>query len=67
MTSFQVSQDQIFEGDNGICLACGAIQYGGIEPDARQYNCDVCGQPHVYGLEEAVLLGRVIPSYDGDE
>jgi len=25
-----------FDDYNGICLACGEIQYGGVEPDARQ-------------------------------
>ena len=32
-----------FDDYNGICLACGEIQYGGVEPDARAYPCESCG------------------------
>ena len=35
----------------GICLACGEEQ-GGCEPDAREYECESCGQRKVYGAEE---------------
>lgn len=37
----------------GICLNCGNEQPA--EPDARNYNCDVCEQPRVYGAEEILL------------
>jgi len=56
---YEVSEDEYHEGCNGICLSCGQIQYGGIEPDARGYECDDCGDFHVYGLEEALMMGRV--------
>lgn len=39
----------------GICLKCGSIAYG-VEPDARNYTCEDCGQPAVYGLEESFFL-----------
>ena len=29
------------------------------EPDAREYQCDECKQPLVYGAEELMLMGRV--------
>ena len=48
-----------FDDYNGICLACGEIHYGGVEPDARRYPCERCGTESVYGLEEALLMGRV--------
>lgn len=35
----------------GFCLACGNEQ-GGCEPDAREYECEACGEEQVYGAEE---------------
>jgi len=58
MERLQVSMDDLWEGRMGICLACGEEHYG-VEPDARRYDCESCGKPEVYGLEEAVLMGRV--------
>lgn len=42
--------------DLGFCIKCGA-EHGGIEPDARQYPCEECGERRVYGAEEILLLG----------
>ena len=42
--------------DHGLCLSCGASQEG-CEPDARNYRCENCGQDHVHGAEEIVLMG----------
>jgi hypothetical protein len=39
----------------GFCLACGA-EAEGVEPDARRYECECCGEPKVYGAEELVLM-----------
>jgi hypothetical protein len=44
----------------GFCLACGQETVGGVEPDARQYTCESCGQPKVYGLEELLIMGLLI-------
>lgn len=41
--------------DAGYCLSCGAFAYG-VEPDARRYACEVCGQETVYGIEEVSLM-----------
>jgi len=38
----------------GFCLSCGNEQ-SGVEPDARKYTCEVCGEPKVYGAEEILL------------
>ena len=38
----------------GFCKACGA-QHDGIEPDARNYTCEECGEDQVFGAEELVL------------
>lgn len=39
----------------GFCLACGADR-DGVEPDARNYRCDECGQMAVFGAEEIMLM-----------
>jgi len=41
---------------HGFCLACGSDQPH-VEPDARKYTCDSCGQHKVYGIEELALMG----------
>lgn len=40
----------------GFCLACGE-EVDGVEPDARGYECEVCGERKVYGAEEVLLMG----------
>jgi hypothetical protein len=55
---FEVDQSD-FDDYNGICLACGEIQYGGVEPDARNYFCEACYELQVFGLEQALLLNRI--------
>ena len=39
----------------GICFACG-IEADAVEPDARRYECEACGEHRVYGCEEAALM-----------
>jgi hypothetical protein len=41
--------------DPGFCIACGC-EAGGVEPDARKYVCESCGEPCVYGAEELAVL-----------
>ena len=56
-----VSEDEFrahCDDNGGYCLACYAEAYG-VEPDARKYECESCGEPKVYGAEECLLLGRV--------
>ena len=38
----------------GFCVACGADAEG-VEPDARRYKCEVCGEKAVYGAEELAM------------
>jgi predicted RNA-binding Zn-ribbon protein involved in translation (DUF1610 family) len=40
--------------DPGFCICCG-LEHLGIEPDARQYECEACGERAVYGCEELLL------------
>jgi hypothetical protein len=39
----------------GFCLACGHEQ-GPVEPDARRYECEECGERQVYGAEEILIM-----------
>lgn len=59
----KISLERIIEAvaeddSRGFCLACGADAYG-VEPDARGYECEECGEPRVYGAEELLLVGGV--------
>ena len=38
----------------GFCTRCGADAEG-VEPDARRYECEACGEPGVYGAEELLF------------
>jgi hypothetical protein len=46
----------------GFCLACGETTDSGVEPDARKYRCESCGQSKVYGLQELLLMNLVVLS-----
>jgi predicted RNA-binding Zn-ribbon protein involved in translation (DUF1610 family) len=39
----------------GFCIACGAEAFD-VEPDARKYTCESCGEKAVYGAEELVIM-----------
>jgi predicted amidophosphoribosyltransferase len=46
---------EMFGTDNpGFCIACGADHHE-CEPDAREYVCDNCGKPTVYGAAELLM------------
>lgn len=55
----ECTEDEVSEGTLGFCLACGC-EASGVEPDARKYECESCGQPKVYGLEELALMGLLL-------
>ena len=57
MTVAEMSHIQ-FNSGPGFCLACGA-EADGCEPDARKYECEVCGERKVYGIEELLMMGLV--------
>lgn len=57
----------IMDGCKGICLACGAVKHKGVEPDARNYECPKCKKMQVFGLEEALMMGRIDVSGGGCE
>ena len=39
----------------GFCIKCGG-EAEGVEPDARRYECEVCGEDGVYGADELLLM-----------
>lgn len=49
-------KSQMFGTENpGFCAACGADAEG-CEPDARQYQCEQCGERQVYGAQEVLFM-----------
>jgi predicted RNA-binding Zn-ribbon protein involved in translation (DUF1610 family) len=38
----------------GFCISCGEDAEG-VEPDAREYVCEHCGEKAVYGADELLL------------
>jgi len=55
-----------FSGSPGICMQCGAVTESGVEPDIgapepdRCYRCEACGARAVWGLEQALIGGRLV-------
>jgi hypothetical protein len=41
--------------DPGFCLSCGN-EAQGCEPDTRNRLCEMCGERHVFGAAELVLI-----------
>lgn len=42
------------DDNTGICKVCGNEQQG-VEPDARNYICEACGAPEVFGAEQILI------------
>jgi hypothetical protein len=52
---FDAAEREMLTLDNpGFCLICGEEAMG-VEPDAREYTCESCGAPQVYGAQELLL------------
>jgi hypothetical protein len=47
------------ESYEGFCLACGERREC-CEPDARNYECEACGECQVFGAQELILMGAII-------
>ena len=55
------SVEELEDADNngeGFCVACGESA-SGVEPDARRYECESCGERRVYGAGELAMMGLV--------
>ena len=58
--SAERAEELMFGLDNiGYCLACGA-ERDGCEPDARNYECESCGERQVFGAAELLMMGGVV-------
>lgn len=65
MTIEQIQQHM--EDNDGFCIVCKEVtNYGGVEPDARNYKCEQCGEMMVFGMEEAAAVMMVVPISVGD-
>ena len=51
-------EEEDFDWGVGWCVGCGYL-HPGVEPDARRYACDLCGERRVYGLEELALMNLI--------
>jgi len=49
----------LWESGHGICRACHQEVCSGVEPDARNYPCESCGELEVYGVEELMMMGEI--------
>ena len=63
IASFSMTEDEYVDdlmgiGSPGRCIECKAA-IDGIEPDARRYRCEECGETGVYGLEELLMMGMI--------
>jgi predicted RNA-binding Zn-ribbon protein involved in translation (DUF1610 family) len=54
------------ENYEGYCTACRDFTAFECEPDAREYTCPDCGQATVYGAEEAMIRGYLVPDKEDD-
>lgn len=55
----KATQAEVQGGTMGACNACGEMVYDGVEPDARNYECDSCGAMEVFGLQELLFMDRI--------
>lgn len=44
----------------GYCTHCKKITMSDVEPDAEGYDCEVCGNPTVQGIENALIYENII-------
>lgn len=48
----------INDSEEGFCLSCGNTR-SGVEPDARRYPCECCGENIVYGFQELLFMDLI--------
>jgi hypothetical protein len=48
------------EENDGCCLACGEWSFGGVEPDASNYECENCGEEQVEGIMNLLMDGSLV-------
>jgi hypothetical protein len=47
------------EDDEGWCTTCQEFTANNVEPDARDYQCQCCGEHTVMGAEEALVCMEI--------
>jgi hypothetical protein len=47
------------ESDLGWCTSCKKLAGECVEPDAEDYECTLCGEMTVTGIESALMEGLV--------
>ena len=51
-----LAEESMFGTSNpGICISCGD-ECEGVEPDARRYECESCGERGVFGAKELLMM-----------
>ena len=61
MKCFKLTEDEYREMCDdylGYCISCGA-EGCELEPDARNYVCEQCGESQVFGTEELMMMGQI--------
>lgn len=59
--SFSMTEEEFWDLNNlyiGLCVKCGE-ERDCCEPDAREYDCESCGENGVYGVQELLVMGKV--------
>ena len=51
--------EQASEAMLGFCIACGSESAYAVEPDARNCECEECGESTVFGADEILIMGLV--------
>jgi hypothetical protein len=59
--------DQHVKDHAGYCLKCKKVTTYDVEPDAEEYQCDVCSEETVLGIEGALLLDYIEISEESEE
>lgn len=68
--TFDMTEDEYQSYDEdlmGLCITCGE-ERSSCEPDARNYECEACGEKTVFGVAELLLMGAIeLVDDDGEE
>lgn len=55
-SDFDELGDAIIMSDpSGYCYECEQVMIGGVEPDAHNYECELCGTRNLHGTERIML------------
>lgn len=60
MTTTESEYENAVENYGGYCTTCRKFtNTEGVEPDAENYECDVCENKTVMGAEQALMSGHI--------